>query len=130
MDMTKAFDKVQHGKPFWKLVEKGVPPIVIRLLLEMYENQQATVRWSGVLSNSFPVTNGVKQGAVVSPILYCIYIDGLFTRIREKKTGCWVNDAYVGIVRYADVLLLLSPTLNGLHDKDLRGLWKFPQSYV
>ena len=45
MDMTKAFDKVQHSKLFWKLVEKGIPPIFIRLLLEMYEKQQANVRW-------------------------------------------------------------------------------------
>ena len=29
MDMTKAFDKVQHSKLFWKLVEKGIPPIFI-----------------------------------------------------------------------------------------------------
>ena len=65
MDMTKAFDKVRHSTLFWKLVEKGVPPIFIRLLLEMYEKQQANVRWHGVLSNSFPVTNGVKQGAVL-----------------------------------------------------------------
>ena len=67
MDMTKAFDKVRQSKPFWKLVEKGVPPIFIRLLLEMYEKQQANVRWNGVLSNSFPETNGVKQGVVLSP---------------------------------------------------------------
>ena len=33
MDMTKSFDKVQHSKPFWKLVDKGVPPIFILLLL-------------------------------------------------------------------------------------------------
>ena len=48
MDMTKAFDKVRHSKLFWKLVEKGVPPIFIRLLLEMCEK----IRWHGVLSNS------------------------------------------------------------------------------
>ena len=116
MDMTKAFDKVQHSKLFWKLVEKGIPPIYIRLLLEMYEKQQANVRWNGVLSNPFPVTNGVKQGAVLSPILYCIYIDGLFTCLRKEKTGCWVNGNYVGIVAYADDLLLLSPTINGLQE--------------
>ena len=108
MDMTKAFDKVQHSKLSWKLVEKGIPPIFIRLLLEVYE------RWNGVLSNSFPVTNGVKQGAVLSPILY--RIDGLFTRPRKEKTGCWVNGNYVGIVAYRDYLLLLSPTLNGLQE--------------
>ena len=61
MDMTKAFDKVQHSKLFWKLVEKGIPPIFIRLLLEMYEKQQANVQWNGVLSNPSPITNGVKQ---------------------------------------------------------------------
>ena len=78
MDMTKTFDKVQHSKLFLKLAEKGISPIFIRLLLEMYEKQQANVRWNGVISKSFPITNGVKQGAVLSPILYCIYIDGLY----------------------------------------------------
>ena len=82
----------------------------------MYEKQQSNVRWNGVLSNPFPVTNGIKQGSVLSPILYCIYIDGLFTRIRKEKTGCWVNGNYVGIVAYADDLLLLSPTINGLQE--------------
>ena len=37
MGMTKAFDTVQHSKLFWKLVDKGIPPIYIRLLLIMYE---------------------------------------------------------------------------------------------
>ena len=97
-------------------MEKGIPPISIRLLLEMYEQQQANVRWNGVLSNPFPVTNGVKQGAVLSPILYCIYIDGLFTRLRKEKTWCWANGNYVGIVAYADDLLLLSQTINGLQE--------------
>ena len=68
MDMTKAFDKVRHSKLFWKLVEKCIPLIFIRLLLEKYEKQQANVRWNGVLSNPFPVANGVKQGAVLSTV--------------------------------------------------------------
>ena len=50
-------------------MENVVPPIFIRFLLEMYEKRQENVRWNDVLSNSFPVTNGVKPGAVISPIL-------------------------------------------------------------
>ena len=90
MDMTKAFSKVQHSKLFWKLVDKGIPPIYIRLLLTMYEKQQAIVCWNNKLSKPFPLSNG------------------------KKKTGCLVDGEYVGIVAYADDLLLLSPTLDGL----------------
>ena len=116
MDMTKAFDLVKHSTLFWKLIEKGLPPIYIRLLLIMYEQQQANVRWSNILSKTFPVKNGVKQGAVLSPILYCIYIDRLFDLLRKRKTGCWVKGSLVGIVGYADDLLLLSPPLDGLQE--------------
>ena len=38
------------------------------------------------------------------------------TRLRKEKTGCWVNGTYAGIVAYADDLLLLSLTLNGLQE--------------
>ena len=82
----------------------------------MFDKQLANVRWNGVLSDSFFVRNGVKQGAVLSTILYCIYIDSLFTHLRKRKTGCWVNGTYVGIVAYADDLMLLSPTLDGLQE--------------
>ena len=86
-------------------MEKGVPPIFIHLLLEMYEKQQANVWQNSVLSDSFSVTNVVKQGTVLSPTLYCIYIDGLINRLKEKKTGCYVNGTYVGIIAYTDDLL-------------------------
>ena len=52
----------------------------------------------------------------MSPILYCIYIDSLFDLLRKRKTGCWVKGSFVGIVGYADDLLLLSPSLDGLQE--------------
>ena len=119
MGMTKAFDKVQHSQLFWKLVDKGIPPIYIRQLLIMYEKQQAMVRWNNILSRLFPFNNGVKRGGggvVMSPILYCIYTDCLLKLLRKKKTGRWVNGEYVGIVAYADDLLLLSSTPDGLQE--------------
>ena len=45
MDMTKAFDNVKHSLLFWKVIEKGVPCIFIRLLIDMYIKQRANVRW-------------------------------------------------------------------------------------
>ena len=97
MEMSKAFDNVKQSVLFWKLIDKDIPPIYLRLLLNIYIKQRANVRWNGTLSDSFPIGNGVKQGGVLSPHLYCIYTDDLFRRLRKKRTGCWVEGKFVGI---------------------------------
>ena len=90
MDMTKAFDMVKHSVLFKKLLDNGLPVIFIRLLIFMYKHQKANVRWGNDLSDSFGMTNGVKQGAVLSAILYCFYSNDLFRILRKKKFGSWV----------------------------------------
>ena len=82
----------------------------------MYCKQQASVQWNSHLSHTFPVKNGMKQGAVISPFLYCIYIDNLFKILRKKRNGCWVNSYFAGIIGDADVLLLLGPCIDSLQD--------------
>ena len=69
------------------------------------------MRWNNKISKTFPISNGVKQGAVLSPRLYCIYIDDLFAEMRRRKTGCWVGNTFGGILAYADDLLLMTSTL-------------------
>ena len=82
----------------------------------MYQSQTANVRWGTKVSNFFKITNGVKQGAVLSATLFCIYIDELIKRLRRNRTGCWIDGNYVGIIVYADDIVLLSPTLDGLQE--------------
>ena len=116
MDMTKAFDMVQHSLLFKKLLQSGLPPIVIRLLFFMYMNQKANVRWGETVSKYFTMSNGVKQGAVLSAILYCFYTNSLFNLLRRNKVGCWVQGKFTGAAGYADDNLLMSPTHNGLQE--------------
>ena len=116
MDMKKAFDMVKHGMIFGKLIERNVPAIYIRLLLVMYKSQSAKVKWKRDMSDSFSISNGVKQGAVLSAILFCIYINDLIKELRKNREGCWVNGGYVGILVYADDIALLSPTMDGLQN--------------
>ena len=110
MDMTKAFDLVKHSTLFRKLLSKGIPVIFVRLLIFQYQNQKANVRWNGKFSYSFSLSNGVKQGAVLSPLLYCFYSNDLFKILRKNKTGCWISGKFVGVLGYADDTLLLCPT--------------------
>ena len=77
--------------------------------MKMYTLQYANVRWNGKNFHQFHISNGVKQGAILSAILYCIYMNGLFEKLRENKTGYWINGDFVGILGYADDNFLLSP---------------------
>ena len=113
-DMTKAFDLVKHSVLFRKLIDKGLSLVFVRLLLAMYALQTANVRWNSKFSEEFPLSNGVKQGAVLSAILYCVYMNGLFEKLRENKIGCWIAGDYLGILGYADDNFLLSPSIEGL----------------
>ena len=72
MDCSKAFDMVNWDHLFTKLLQRGLSPILLRLLVFIYRNQSCNVRWNGKFSHTFPVSNGVRQGAVSSPILFCI----------------------------------------------------------
>ena len=116
MDMRKAFDLVKHSILFQKLRERELSPIFLRLIIIMYINQKANVRWGSSYSEYFNITNGVKQGAVLSAVLFCIYIDDLIKILRRKRTGCWIKKSFVGIAVYADDIVLLSPSIDGLQE--------------
>ena len=115
-DKTKAFDLVKHSVLFTKLLQQKLSRIFLRLLMVMYIHQQAKVRWNGKLSEAFGLRNGCKQGAVLSGILYNFYVNGLFQRLRELRSGCWIDLHYVGMVGYADDDWLLAPSRNALQE--------------
>ena len=110
MDMTKAFDLVKHSLLFKKLLHAGLPLIFLRLLLFIYMKQYANVKWNNTFSTMFTLTNGVRQGGVISAILYCFYGNELFSELRRSGYGCWVNGYFHGIFGYSDDNMLLAPT--------------------
>ena len=65
-------------------------PLVRRLRFNLYGIQQFQIRWNNCISNMYKLTNGVKQGAVLSPILFTIYIDGLFYELKRAGVGCHI----------------------------------------
>ncbi len=114
LDASKAFDHVQYCKLFNELVNCNISPLVLRLLLNMYTKQKLQVRWGNTMSQQFTVRNGVMQGGVLSPILFAVYIDGLFSSLKESGIGCHMGNSNVGGMGYADDIKLLCPSLKGM----------------
>ena len=111
LDASKAFDRVCYNELFTMLIERNVSPFVIRFLLFMYTKQSMCVKWKDSLSDHFSIGNGVRQGAVLSPLLFTLYIDMLFIRLQDLDLGCHVGPIFAGSFGYADDVALVVPTL-------------------
>ena len=68
-----------------------------RLLSEFYRivSQDVCVLWGNSISPTFNVTNGVRQGSLLSPLLFSVYVDELSSELKASQIGCFVNNEYV-----------------------------------
>ena len=114
IDASKAFDRLCHSKLFEVLETYNVCPLVRRLLYNIYSRSEMHVQWNSTQPPPFSLNNGVKQGGVLSPILFSIYIDSLLQKLKESGLGCHVGRTFAGAFGYADDLALISPSLSGL----------------
>ena len=115
LDASKAFDRVHFGTLFKLLLSRNIPIGIVRLLLDSYTRQQACAVWEHHKSCYFSISNGVKQGGVISPRMFTIYIDQLLLRLKKTGIGCHIHGKYMGILGYADDVTLLSPSIRGLN---------------
>ena len=96
-----------------KLMERSFPAVILRMLI-YYKNQSCFIRWNSASSDTFTVKNGVRQGAILSPSLFCVYLDTLLSELRDAGVGCHVGGQFAGAFGYADDVTLLAPTRQGL----------------
>jgi hypothetical protein len=110
LDASKAFDRVNYVKLFKLLIDNGICPLVAHFLDLMYTNQLVRVKWNSHVTPTFKVSNGVKQGGVLSPILFSIYDDNLLYRLESSGVGCHIGNVFMGALAYADDVTLLGPS--------------------
>ena len=85
------------------------------MLALMYTNQKLRVKYCNNISEEFHVSNGVKQGGVLSPILFILYMDELFIRLKQSKVGCYIGNIFAGALGYADDVTRMAPTLTSIN---------------
>lgn len=114
VDVRKAFDRVNYLKLFMKLHKRGTPLYLIGILHCWFSTQQFCAKWGNVLSHSFGSSNGLRQGGILSPHLFNVYTDELNVRLNALPIGCTVNGFTINNLCYADDMVLISPSAEGL----------------
>jgi hypothetical protein len=107
--MSLAFDKCRYQELF-KRANERLPKIIVRALIFVYKEQFAWIKWGNVKSAQFGISNGTRQGSVLSPALFSIYVQGLLDRLKALGVGCHVGKTFCGAVGWADDFLLTAPS--------------------
>ncbi|XP_065650767.1 uncharacterized protein LOC136078878 [Hydra vulgaris] len=116
LDAEKAFDNCNWDILFEKLYNnKKLLLYIVNTISSLYRESCASVSYLGCKSSPFYLTQGVRQGSILSPHLYNLYTQNLLETLQnESVVGTSINGNYTGVVAYADDIILLSSTLSGL----------------
>ena len=106
--------EIDKTTSFVKLAQKDFDISVIILLKTYYDKLSSRVKVNGRLSDQFKLNRGVKQGGILSPFLFNLFIDDLILECVESKLGAKFFEIILCIIAYCDDICLLSPNLEDL----------------
>ena len=110
VDASKAFDRINIWHMLKKLVLRNLPTIIVRMFLYWYTNQHFIIKWCDKLSLPFKSTNGLRQGSILSPVYFNVFMDELSQELSKTNVGCYLNDTCVNHLFYADDSVLIAPS--------------------
>ena len=114
IDIRKAFDRIDNDKLIMVLKSLYVPDFILNILIYWFLNQRFYLKWQSHLSNPFYSTCGLRQGSVLSPILFNIYLDCLSKKLNATKLGCYMGEYLINHFCYADDTALIAPSFKCL----------------
>ena len=125
LDVKKAFDTVWHGGLFHKIQEAGISGQALNFIRQWYDNSTCSVLWNGQPSRTISISQGVKQGGVLSPLLYSLYVNDLLVELENSGLGARLGNIYSGAPMYADDLALIATS-----PEELQGMLDIVQTYA
>ena len=114
MDAEKAFDRVWINGLLYKLHQVGLNVQDIQLLSNMFTEMKSRVLYNTLLSNWVPIEQGTRQGSLLSPLFYSVFIKDLIVLLCESEAGLKICEVYFTAPTKADDLLFNSLTKSGL----------------
>ena len=110
IDFRKAYDCIDRSLLWLKLEDLGIGGNTLNVIKAMYSDVEDCVRLNGVDTELFKVMNGLKQGCMLSPLLFNLFINNLVETINSLGLGVDIGQEKVSVLLYADDLVLVAET--------------------
>ena len=110
IDLSKAFDRINKEILFRLLDGSGLNPRIVNIIRCMYDESYVNTLFNHVKGNSWRVGNGVRQGVILSPLLFGFYINSVIEEISSMPLGCSIMGYKCNILCYADDIICLAPS--------------------
>ncbi|KAI0522770.1 hypothetical protein KFK09_005155 [Dendrobium nobile] len=119
LDICKAFDTVSHDFLFQRLRQKGFPELFIKWVKGCISNVFFSICFNGALNGFFGSSSGLRQGYPLSPLLFCIVMDGFSCSLENGNAhfiGPQMKNLSITHLLYADdVLVFGKASLSNAH---------------
>jgi len=118
IDFERASDSLKHSVMWQTLTECGVPTKLVNIIKELYNKSTCQVIHRNRKSENIPVRSGVKQGCVLSALLFNIVLDTALAKATDTPRGIrWTLTDRLEDLDYVDDICLLAQTFNDIRTK-------------
>ena len=107
LDLSKAFERIDHSILIRKLLCDKVPSYIVNILSSIFMKSKVCVHFNGSFSNSWQIMQGVRQGGILSAYLFTYYIDDILKRVFSEDIGCRIGVNKFNVLAYADDIVLI-----------------------
>jgi hypothetical protein len=110
LDISKAFDKVNHHALFIKLMNRNIPVLFLKLIVNWLSLCSTCIKWYGHFSDFYSLDIGVRQGSVLAPFLFAVCINDIVKCCSKCRFGAQLGEILV----YADDIVIVTRSITGL----------------
>ncbi|XP_023211846.1 uncharacterized protein LOC111614711 [Centruroides sculpturatus] len=117
LDLANAFGSVPHDTILACLHWCGLHPDSVNVIRELLRDNFTSIRAHDSLTESIPINSGVCQGCPLSPLLFNVVVETAIRSVTELHHGYKLHGEEINILAYADDLVLISSTPDGLQQQ-------------
>ncbi len=92
LDMSKAFDRINHKRLMQKLANSGIGGNLLKWFRSYLTDRRQHVTVLGVTSKTLPVCSGVPQGSILGPALFLLYVNDLLEAPTSSRAAMFADD--------------------------------------